>query len=145
LLARVEQLLQTEGAGAALDFLDRSRASSPWAVNARGVCLLRLGLAARALDLFRGLALDAVGVGLRDDVPRAFQTNLATARLLVGDLTGCIVTLGQVRDEGDQTVQRLRAAIRRWRQALPLWDRVRWVLGGDVDRPVELDFPPGDL
>src|SRR5262249_12214658 len=113
LLGRVEQLLETEGPGQALDFLDRTRDGSAGAINARGGCLLRLGQTQRALDLFRGLALG--GAALRNDVPLAFKANYATARLLTGDLTGCIVALGQIRDEGHPAVQRLREAIRRWR------------------------------
>jgi hypothetical protein len=143
LLARVEQILRTGEPGEALALLDRSRDGTTWVVNARGVCLLRLGLAQRALELFRALALNGIA-GLREG-PTVFKTNYATARLLSGDVTGCIVTLGQIRDEGHPTVRRLRDAIRRWRQDLPFWDRVRWFLGGDVGRLVPLDFPPGDL
>lgn len=143
LLGRVEALLQQQEVVQALDLLDRARSSSPWAVNARGVCLLRLGQAQRALELFRGLALG--GFGLRPDAPLPFKTNYATAQLLSGDLTGCIVTLGQVRNEAHPAVQRLRAALRQWRQGLPFWSKVRWALGGEVDRPVTLGFSAGEL
>ena len=39
----------------------------------------------------------------------------------------------------------LRTAIRRWRQGLSFGERVRSIFGGDIGRPVELDFPPGEL
>lgn len=143
LLGRVEQQLQAEGPRKALEALDRAKASGPWAANARAVCLLRLGEAGRALEVFRGLVQS--GAGLRDDAPTAFKVNYATAQLLAGNLTGCIVTLGQTRDEGHPSVQRLRAALRRWRSGLSFWEKARSLLGFDVDKPVELGFPPGEL
>lgn len=56
-------------------------------------------------------------------------------------MTGCIVTLGQAHYEGHPLVRRLRDALRRWRRGLSFWEKVRSALGGDVARPVELDFP----
>jgi hypothetical protein len=145
LLGRVEQLLQGEGPKAALEYLNRSRVVSAWATNARGVCLLRLGEAQRAVDLFRGLVLGAGSLCLRDDVPTLFKTNFATALLLADNLAGCLSTLALINDEADPAVGRLRAAIRRWQQGLTFWQKVRWHLGSPLGRPVELDFPPGDL
>ena len=143
LLARAEQMLQAEGPQPALDLLARSKDPSAWVVNARAVCLLRLGETERALELFRGLVLGPVGIGMRD-APTVFKANYAAAQLLTGNLTGCIVTLGQARDEAHPSVQRLREAIRRWERGLPFWEKVRWYLGGSARRPVELDRP-GDL
>src|SRR5262245_58160211 len=123
LLGRVEQELQAQGPRAALEVLDRAKATGPWPTNARAVCLLRLGEAQAALELLRGLVLD--GAGLRDTVPTVFKVNYATAQLLSGNLTSCIVTLGQARDEGHPAVQRLRGAIRRWHQGLSFWGKAR--------------------
>src|SRR5262249_50255293 len=131
-LRRAEQLLQEEGPEPTLAFLAKTRDASPWVINARGGCLLRLGEAGRALDLFRGLVQGSMGLSLKEDAPTTFKTNYATAQLLAGNLTGCIVTLGQIQDEGHPSVKRLRAAIRRWEQSLSFWSKIRWFLGGDV-------------
>jgi hypothetical protein len=143
LLGQVEGQLEAEGPGKALESLDRARAAGPWVVNARGVCLMRMGEHQRALELFRALVQD--GAGVRDDAPTVFKANYATAQLLTGNLTGCVVTLGQARDEAHPSVRRLREALGRWRRGLPFWQRVGSFLGFDPGAPVELGFPPGDL
>ena len=145
LLQKVEQVLQAEGPEKAFELLARSKDNSPWVTNARGVCLLRLGEAARAVDLFRGLVLGAGGLCLRQDVPTVFKTNFATALLLTGNLAGFLSALGDTHDKEHPAVQRLGAALGRWRAGLSFWEKVRWYLGGEVGRPVTLDFPPGDL
>jgi hypothetical protein len=144
-LCRAGQMLEEEGPRKAFELLAKSREASPWLTNARGVCLLRMGETQRALELFRGLAMAASGHGLNNDAPTQFKTNYATAQLLAGNMTGCIVALGQARDEGHPAVQNLRAALRSWRQGLSFWEKVCSALGADIGRPVELDFPPGDL
>src|SRR5262249_49152787 len=126
----------------ALKFLSRVD-GGPWVANARGVCLLRLGDAARALELFRGLALGTTGFGLKEG-PTVFKTNYATAQLLSGKMTACVVTLSQSRDEGHPAVVRLRAAIRQWERSLSFWERICYYMGSSVDRPIVLDAP-GDL
>jgi hypothetical protein len=144
LLGRAEEVLQQEGPREAFDVLAGAE-TSPWVTNARGVCLLRLGEVQSALALFRRLAMAPRGFGLRHEAPTVFKTNYATAQLLAGNLTGCIVTLGQARDDGHPSVQRLRAAISHWRRSLSFREWGCSVLGGDVARPVQLHFPPGDL
>jgi hypothetical protein len=144
MLGRTEEILQQEGPRAALDMLDGAE-TSPWVANARGVCLLRLREVPSALAIFRRLAMAPRGFGLNHDAPTVFKTNYGTAQLLAGDLTGCIVTLGQAQDDGHPAVQRLRAAIADWRRGLSFWEWVCSMLGSDVARPIQLNFPAGDL
>jgi len=143
LLGRAAQLLEAGAALKALDLLSRAD-GGPWVVNARGVCLLRLGDAERALEVFRGLALGTAGFGLKEDAPTVFKTNYATAQLLSGKMTACVVTLSQTRDEGHPAVQRVRAAIRRWERSLSFWERICYYMGSGMDRLVVVDAP-GDL
>src|SRR5690349_864375 len=114
LIERVDRLLREGEPRKALDLLARSKEGSPWSVNATGVCLLRLGDAPRAIELFRHLVLAPGGLVLKSDVPTAFKVNFATALLLDGNLTGCTSVLGEIREEQHPAVQKLRAAIRRW-------------------------------
>ncbi len=145
LMDRVGGLLGEGQPRKALDLLARSRAGSPWAVNATGVCLLRLGDVRGAIELFRGLVLAPGGLVLRRDVPTAFKTNFATALLLDGNVAGCISVLAEVREEGHPAVRRLRAALRGWQAGMSFWEKVRWHLGSPPDRAVELGFDPGEL
>jgi hypothetical protein len=143
LLAKVGKLLDDAQPARALELIARARLYSPWVTNATAVCLLRLGQAQRAVELLRGMVLG--GIVVRDDVPTVFKTNFATALLASGNLSGCLRVLTEIHAEQDPAVRRLRAAIRGWEGSLSTWEKVRWFLGGQPDRPVVLDFPPGDL
>jgi hypothetical protein len=144
LLGKVARHLQDGEPGKALDALTRARLQSPWVTNAQGVCRLRLGEAALAVDVFRGLVLSG-SVVLRPDVPAVFKTNYATALLASSNVSGCRLVLDEIRDEGNPAVQKLRAAMRRWYDGLATWQKVQWYFGGQPHRQPELDFPPGDL
>jgi hypothetical protein len=109
------------------------------------VCQLRLGNARAALDTFRGLVLGAGGILLRKDDPAVLKTNYAVALLLTGNMGGCQSVLEEVKEEEHPAVGKLKAALRRWSQSLTLMERINWYMGGQPDRPVMLDFPPGDL
>lgn len=145
LFGKVEQLLEEGQPEKALDLIARAKVSSPWTTSALGVCQLRLGNAKVAVDVFRGLVLGAGGIILRNDVPAAFKTNYATALLLADNMGGCLSVLAQVKEEEHPAVGRLRSAIRHWKEGLTLWQKISWYLGAQPDRPVMLDFPPGDL
>src|SRR6478672_7930650 len=73
LMDRVGGLLAEGQPRRGLDLLARCGLGSPWAANATGVCLLRLGDARRAIELFRGLVLGPGGLVLRPDVLTAFK------------------------------------------------------------------------
>lgn len=42
-------------------------------------------------------------------------------------------------------MHKLHSTIARWKSSLTLWQKLNWYLGGQPDKPVVLDFPPGDL
>src|SRR5262249_51595959 len=144
LLGEVSKLLGEGQTERALDVAARARVPSAWVTNALGVCRLRLRNPRLAVDLFRGLVLGG-GVVPRQDVPAVFKTNYATALLLSGNIAGGLRALDEVRDEQCPAVGRLREAVRRWERNLTFWQRVNWWLGGEPDRLLTLDFPPGDL
>lgn len=127
----------------ALDLLARSKVHAPWSTNAIGVCLLRLGQADRAVELFRNLVLSG-SLFLRSDVPAAWMVNFATALLMADNLAGCVRLLAEIQED-HPAVQRLRAALQSWRDRLSVWEKIRWFLGGQPPRRVELEFLPGEL
>lgn len=143
-LNQAEKLLQAGQARQALDLLARSKVHSPWSTNATGVCLLRLGQADRAVELFRNLVLSG-SLFLRPDVPTAWKVNFATALLMVNNLEGCVQLLAEIQEEDHPGVQRLRAALQSWHNRMSVWEKIRWFLGGQQARRVELDFLPGEL
>jgi hypothetical protein len=143
-LDQVEKLLQAGQPKQALDLLARSKVHLPWSTNATGVCLLRLGQADRAVELFRNLVLSG-SLFLRPDVPTAWKVNFATALLMADNLAGCVRLLAEIEEEDHPGVQRLRAALQSWHNRLSVWEKVRWFLGEQPARRVELDFLPGEL
>jgi hypothetical protein len=144
LLDQVEKLLQDGLPKKALGLLARNKDQTPWLTNATGVCLLRLGEADRAVELFRNLVLSG-SLFLRPDVPTAWKVNFATALLMANNLYGCIRVLGEIREEHHPGVQRLRAALQEWHGKLSVWEKVQWFLGGQPARRVNVDFLPGEL
>jgi hypothetical protein len=144
LLDKVARLLREGSPERALIVLTRAWCNSPWMTNALGVCQLRLGNAAVAVEVFRGLVL-AGGLFLRADVPAVFKTNYATALLAADNLAGCLRVLDEMRDEDNPAVRRLRESVRRWEKSLTFRQKVRWYFGGQPEHPLVLDFPPGDL
>jgi hypothetical protein len=145
LLARVAALLEAGEPEKARALLARTKSESPWAKNALGVCLLRLGQPGSAVELFRGLVLPPTGLHLRADAPTVFKVNFAAALLAAGNVSGGIRALEDARAEERPAVHALRAAVERWTRSLSFWEKVRWRFGSELDRPVVFDFPLGEV
>jgi hypothetical protein len=144
-LDQVAELLRLQRVGDAIALITRSALASPWLTNALGVCQLRLGQAEVALGLFRKLATAPGGFGFRRDAPTVFKTNYAAALLASGHLQGGLASLGEVRDEANPAVQRMRADAGRFRSGLSFWQKLNWMLGTPPDLPLPLSGPVGDL
>jgi hypothetical protein len=144
-LARADQLLAAGKPDEAFLSISRAKSKSPWATNALAVCQLRQGNVRTALDIFRGLVLAAGGINVRSDIPVVFKTNFAVTLLHAQNVAGCLSVLAKLNEDEHPTVARLNVAIDRWKTNLTVWERMNWYLGGYPNRPVEMDFPPGDL
>jgi hypothetical protein len=144
-LDQVRKLLEAGNAEEARKLILRQKSVDLLLNNALGVCLLRLGQVQPALKIFRSLTYSGGGIVMRTDAPLLLKTNLATAMLLSGEVAGCQEILCEIHDDHHPAVQKLRAAVRQWKKSLSLWQWVNWYMGGDVNRPVVLDFPPGDF
>ncbi len=144
-LEKVDRQLRDDQIGSALQLLARAKISSPWLANARGVCLLRLGKHEEAIQVFRGLVLNAGGITLRKDVPGVFKANFALGLLASGNVAGCESALGDLDDEEHATVGVMKATLRAARQAGTLWQRVSWRLWGLPAERVKLEPPLGGL
>jgi hypothetical protein len=144
LLGKARQLLDEKLPEKALDTIKRSKLSSPWITNATGVCAMRIGNVKPAAGLFQGLVAHG-GIMLKPDAPLVFKTNFATALLASNNMQGCLSVLHEIGDDGNPTVQRLRAAIQQWKQGLSFWQKLKWYTGDVPQKAVALDFPLGEL
>ena len=131
-LGQVERLLEAGDAESALALFPPSGADDPLLENARGVCLMRLGRFAAAVDLYRALLVEDDTVFLNLDRPTHFITNYATALLLEQNVAGCLSTLEELKQEENPMVRVLRGAIRQWRRELGWWGRLLLALSGVV-------------
>lgn len=144
LLARVGKVLQEQGAKPALDLVNRTKLASPWVRNAIGVCQLRLGLTDAAVSTFRSMVVSD-NLMIRPDALCVCRINYAIALLLAGNMGGCLNLLSELDDVKHPGVEKLRAALDRWKTALSFWQKIQWAIGNEVNEPVKLDFPPGEF
>lgn len=142
-LQRVRDLLNEGRPDQALNVLNRTKDHSHWAENARGVCLMRLGYPDRAVWVYRSFLL-VNGTAIWEDAPTVFVVNFATAMLLSGNMQGAVITLDELHQPDDPGVNRLRGAIDRWRQSQGVLRRIWYAIVGMPDKPIDLDFPPGE-
>jgi hypothetical protein len=145
LLKKADAALQAGKTKHALDIIVRSHHQSLWAMNAMGVCQLRLGNKEEAIDIFRRIALNSGTLALRKDVPTAFKINFATALLADHKVNGCLDILSEIQNDAHPAIQQLRAAIQDWKNHFNLWDRIDWFFAGEPSRPLTLDWPLGEL
>jgi hypothetical protein len=124
--------------------LARSQSDAPTR-NALAVCLMRTGRPDEAVRVYRGLVLDHTGLFLRENVPAVYKVNFAAALMLSGNVMGGIDTLGELKNADHPGIQKLRDAVAAWKSQLSILRRLGLKLGLEPNRPIVLDFPPGDL
>lgn len=144
-LHRVRDLLDTGRAEQALDLLKGGGNRSKAAVNAYGVCLMRLGRIDEATAVFRKLVASGAGFSIDTDTPTVFQTNYGMALLLGKHVDGCVGVLNQIKDQAHPAVIKIRGAIEEWKRTLGSVRRFLALLLGLPDATVPTAFPPGDL
>jgi hypothetical protein len=145
LIGRIGLLLEADRPEKAMELIDRSNVRSSWETNALGVCLLRLGRAQQAVELYRGLVLASGGLVLRADVPTVYKANYAQALLASDNEAGFLSVLASLQGDEHPAARRLAESFERWRRGLPFWQWVRWCLGGHPARPLAPEPPLGEL
>lgn len=145
-LAMVQKLLDVGKSKEAAELVRKFKSGAPQLSDAYGVALMRSGEAARAVEAYRDLCINLSGFALKPNLPTSFKTNYATALLLARNVSGCLDLLTEIDEEQNPYVQKLRAAIDRWRRSLRWWKRLAFDLYGvEPKTPVALDFQPGEL
>jgi Flp pilus assembly protein TadD len=145
LLRKTRVLLDQGLALKALTMVRESESHEIALCNAEGVCLLRLGRVPEALELFRSLALNESSLLLKPDIPTEVKTNFAMALLLDGEIFGAADVLHECEDPCHPSVAKLIATIARWKESLTPLQRLLWHLGSQIEKPIELQEPPGDF
>lgn len=129
----------------ALNRLGKVKGNSPPLINARGVCLLRLGRYEDALRLFRGLVLPAGCTWMKMELPVIYRTNFCLSLFLAGHPAGCANCLVEVSERSHPSVIRMNELLEHWEKSLPWWPRLQWKLGVEPQVPLKVDFPPGEF
>ncbi|WP_436715134.1 tetratricopeptide repeat protein [Roseiconus lacunae] len=115
--------------------------------NTLGVCLLRIGLADEALQVFRQFVLTPGNLGERGDVSDAQKRNFATALLLSGSPSGAIDVLREIKSDDQRQADQIRRSIRQWEKSLGWLRWIDWKLNR-IEPPncrVQVDFVPGEF
>jgi hypothetical protein len=137
LLQEVADALREKQPRKALERISRARTYSPRITNARALCHLHLGESQQAVTLLRPIVLTE-SMTLRPDVPVVLQATFAAALLLDGNVAGSLHVLDDIEEKAHPQVQQLRSSIERWKNGLPFWRKLCWMMG-DYPRP------PADL
>ncbi|EMI52909.1 tetratricopeptide repeat protein [Rhodopirellula sallentina] len=141
---KVLSLIQREdyvAAHEALRTLPRSLVVS----QAMGVCVIRIGNAAEAVDLFRTMSVVPGTTVLKPEADDSLKVNYATALMMNGSPSGALDLLDELEDPCHPMALEIRAAIRKWANGLAFWRRWDWKLNR-IDPPrcsVPFDFTPG--
>ena len=145
LMDTVRRLLEAGNPDAAMEAIHRSGSKAPPVMNARGVCLLRLGKFEPAVAIFRDLVFPAGSFTMELQTPTVYQANYVLSLLLNGNPMVAMSVLGEIEDRDHPAVAKVRQAIKQWKKKLPLLSRALLLVGVCPDTPVTLDGPPGEL
>lgn len=112
--------------------------------NIRGVCLIRLGQYEEALSVLKEIVFQG-NVCIPSDTPAQYQINFATAMLLANKKYGAFSIVTSLNEKTCPQVCRLKQAIKNWTKSLNLWEKLYYLSGSYPQKPVRLDFIPGEL
>lgn len=122
ILDEVARLLDEGQPSRALEVIARSGQTSDWLANAKGVCQLRAGDAAAAVQTFRGLVVD--GLYIRSDVPAVFVANFAAALISTSNFNGFLFALSGLDGRSHPSAARYWSEYLRWVEGLRPWQRL---------------------
>ena len=146
--SNLEKAIQLAEAGhyeQALGLLNKGSSASPEYLNARGVCLMRMGRHADAVRVLRSLVIPAGVTWMDSKLPVVFRANFATALFLGGLPQGMKDMLREIDEKDHPSVVRLDKALKDWEKTLSMLQWCGWKLGIAQESPVKIDFLPGEF
>ncbi|MBN1125497.1 MAG: tetratricopeptide repeat protein [Sedimentisphaerales bacterium] len=144
-LNHIRDLLKEGRVKDALDLINRHQESSDDWQNARGVCLLRLGLYKEALEVLRPIVFPDNSICMPEGVPALYRVNFATAMLLMHYMDGAMLIIKHFDQNGHPYVKQLHEAVTKWRQSLTSLQKMGLILGFWPKKAIQMDFPLGDI
>ena len=144
-LERIATLLDQGRAEEALNLINHSNQHSPAWQNAKGVCLLRLGMFEAACTIFRSLVFPGNCISVPEDVPTLYRANFATAMLLTDHKDSALAVMEHMGTNGHPYVQQFRMEVNRWKQSLSLLERMGLAIGWYPKRSFHCECAPGGL
>jgi hypothetical protein len=144
-MERIRVLLDDNRPADALEAVNNSGQKSALMENARGVCLMRLGKTEQAVKVLQEVVFPQGNICVPPGIPVIYQTNFATAMLMINNVESAISILNQLDDRQHPAVAKLSVAIKRWEKNIGLVGRLLCLLGIYPNKSVVLDFPPGEI
>lgn len=141
----VRGLLAEGRAQEALELINHQCERSDMWQNARGVCLLRLGLYEQALKALLAVVFPGGAMYMPEGMSTLYLANLITALLLTHHSNEAMVLMEHMGSNGHPYVAQVRQAVERWKKSLTLFQRAGLAIGKCPEKPVQMDFLPGSV
>jgi hypothetical protein len=145
ILAKAIVLADAGDTECALQLLKSEGKSTNAIVNARCVCLIRLGRGEEARKALRATVMQPDCTWMKPDVPVIYRTNFCISLLLSGHPNGCQSSLMEMTEREHPSVQRVWQTLDAWKRSLTFWQRVQWAVGLEPETQFVLDFVAGDF
>ena len=142
-LTVVNNYLKSGNPESALRLIDKET-HQPELVNARGVCLLRLNKIDPALEFFKEIVFQNC-ICMPSTTPSLYIANYLTALILKGNTPIALDLEETLNGSSHPYVVELKQAMRKWRRALPWYQRILCKVGIYPNKPLTLQFEPGGI
>jgi len=140
----IRELLDNNLPLAALKFIDHLGQKTSELENAKGVCLMRAGKINEAVAVLR----ENVFMGhicIPSDAPILYKINFATVMILANKKDAAFSILDRLNKNEHPYISRLKESIHQWVKSLSFLERLRYHIGSYSNKPIILDFPPGEI
>jgi len=143
-IEHIRELLNQDRPHDALKFIEHLGQKTPVMENTRGVCLMRLGKIEKAISVLRDVAFQGY-ICMPSDTPVLYQINFATAMLLYNRKEGAFPILNKLNEKEHPQIAKLKDVIRQWVKSLNFIEKCCYHIGLYPNKPVTIDFPPGEV
>lgn len=140
----IRELLNSGKPDQALQYIERNGQNNQPMLNARGVCLMRLGRVEAAVEALRDLTFHGL-VCIPSDTPPLYQANYATALLMKGYTQEALEIMTSLAPNQHPYIAALHQTIAEWKKNLNIFLRFCCMVKLYPSKRITLKYPPGDL